>query len=201
MCECKQLQKNVPKLDCEWKARRFVVHQTFRSCTVYTVNLGLSWGFGAAKASSARIIVTHTDLRTIAVYFVQTHCGEATPRYRHDRSRSFDGKVTICCWQQRDPLHSRPTQEKQSHRRQNWLLLLYKEPPTLYWRFGPRYKSQRWQMGELPGIEALLWLNCQSRCRVGIGGVALAPHIQRGPREPVHGVPATPRPTLRSLPH
>ena len=34
MCECKQLQKNVPKLDCEWKARRFVVHQTFRSCTL-----------------------------------------------------------------------------------------------------------------------------------------------------------------------
>ena len=132
---------------------------------------------------------------------VQTHCCEATPRYRQDRSRSFDGKVTICCWEQRDPLHSRPTQERQSHRRQNWLLLLYKEPPTLYWRFGPRYKSQRWQMGELPGIEALLWLNCQSHCRVGIGGVALAPHIQRGPREPVHGVPATPRPTLRSLPH
>ena len=27
-------KKNVPKLDCEWKARRFVVHQTFRSCTL-----------------------------------------------------------------------------------------------------------------------------------------------------------------------
>ena len=34
MCECKQLQRNVPKLDCEWKAWRLLVHQTFRSCTL-----------------------------------------------------------------------------------------------------------------------------------------------------------------------
>ena len=45
---------------------------------IYTVNLGLSWGFGAAitfhkhtnKASSAWIIVTQTDQGIIAVFFV-----------------------------------------------------------------------------------------------------------------------------------
>lgn len=125
---------------------------------------------------------------------VQTHCCEATPRYRQDRSRSFDGKVTICCWEQRDPLHSRPTQERQSHRRQNWLLLLYKEPPTLYWRFGPRYKSQCWQMGELPGIEALLWLQLSKPVsRRNRWGCTSSPYTARtkrtSPRCPCHTPP------------
>lgn len=64
---------------------------------------------------------------------------------------------------------------------------------------GTKANADRWENSQ--GLRRCSDSNCQSRCRVGIGGVALAPHIQRGPREPVHGVPATPRPTLRSLPH
>ena len=96
MCECKQLQKNVPKLDCEWKARRFVVHQTFRSCTVYTVNLGLSWGFGAA---------------IIKLYISQTHqqglfCPNYRDAYRPTYHRSLFCSNTL--WRGNTEVQTRP---------------------------------------------------------------------------------------------
>ena len=89
-------KKNVPKLDCEWKARRFVVHQTFRSCTVYTVNLGLSWGFGAA---------------IIKLYISQTHqqglfCPNYRDAYRPTYHRSLFCSNTL--WRGNTEVQTRP---------------------------------------------------------------------------------------------
>ena len=179
---------------------------------MYTVNLGLSWGSGAA------FCVSQTHQQGL---FCLNYPDANRPRghrslfcllFKHIVARQHRGtdKTDLAALTERSQsvvgssvIHYTAGQPKKGK------VIVGKTGSFSCIRNHPHYteglargtkaNADRWENSQ--GLRRCSDSNCQSRGRVGIGGVALAPHIQRGPREPVHGVPATPRPTLRSLPH